>query len=48
MQLYHWYEIEKFGDLKVNYIVFDNSMKHLISILEKNLALHLQPLIGTY
>jgi hypothetical protein len=50
MQLHHWYfeEFESFGNLTLNYIVFDNEMKHLISVLEKKLALELRPLIGKY
>ncbi len=48
MQLFHWYDVEKFGNLKLNYIVFEKEMKHLIVILEKELAIKLKPLIGTY
>jgi hypothetical protein len=48
MQLFHWYKPEIFGDLKLNYIVFEENMKHLIVILEKQLAKELQPLIGKY
>jgi hypothetical protein len=48
MQLFYWYDIENFGDLTLNYIEFDHSMKHLITILEKQLALELKPLIGKY
>ncbi len=48
MQLYHWYEIENFGDLTLNYITFNNDMKYLITILEKHLAIQLNPLIGKY
>jgi hypothetical protein len=48
MQLHYWYDIEKFGDLNLFYIEFDDSMKYLISILEKQLAHHLSPLIGKY
>ncbi|WP_170062701.1 hypothetical protein [Polaribacter filamentus] len=48
MQLFHWYKPELYGDLKLNYIVFEENMKHLIVILEKQLAKELQPLIGKY
>jgi hypothetical protein len=48
MQLFHWYKPEIFGDLKLNYIVFEENMKHLIIILEKQLANELKPLIGVY
>lgn len=48
MQLFHWYEIEEFGNLKLNYFVFDEKMKYLIPALEKELALELKPLIGRY
>lgn len=48
MQLFHWYDIIKYGNLELNYIVFDNTMKDLIIILEKKLARQLKPLIGKY
>ena len=48
MQLFHWYNPEVYGDLKLNYIVFNEEMKHLILMLEKELARDLQPLIGRY
>lgn len=50
MQLHYWYveEFEAFGNLTLNYIVFDYEMKYLISVLEKRLALELRPLIGKY
>ena len=48
MQLNHWYNPNLYGDIKLNYIVFDNKMKHLIIILEKQLAKELKPLIGRY
>ena len=48
MQLHYWYRIEDFGDLNLYYIEFDDSMKYLISIIEKQLALYLNPLIGKY
>ncbi len=48
MQLHYWYEIENFGDLTLNYIVFHEDMKYLIAILEKQLAKKLNPLIGKY
>ena len=48
MQLFHWYKPEVFGALKLNYIVFEENMKHLIVILEKQLAKELEPLIGRY
>lgn len=48
MQLFHWYKLKEFGNLKLNYIVFEENMKHLIVILEKKLAKELEPLIGRY
>ena len=48
MQLNHWYNPTLFGNIKLNYIEFDEDMKHLIIILEKKLANHLKPLIGRY
>ena len=48
MQLFHWYDVSRFGNIKVKYIVFDNDMKYLITALEKELALELKPLIGRY
>lgn len=48
MQLFHWYKPEVFDALKLNYIVFEENMKHLIVILEKQLAKELEPLIGRY
>jgi hypothetical protein len=48
MQLFHWYRPEEFGVLKLNYIVFEENMKHLIVILENKLAKELEPLIGRY
>lgn len=48
MQLYHWYKPNLFGDVKLHYIEFDNDMKHLIIILEKQLQEELKPLIGKY
>tara|TARA_R110002126_G_scaffold39767_1_gene117574 strand:+ start:40369 stop:40950 length:582 start_codon:yes stop_codon:yes gene_type:complete len=48
MQLFHWYKPEVFGNIKLNYIVFEENMKHLIVILEKKLAKELKPLIGRY
>jgi hypothetical protein len=48
MQLKHWYEIEKFGNLTLNYVTFKVDMKYLIAIIEKQLALELKPLIGKY
>ena len=46
MQLFHWYKPELYGDIKLNYIVFDDDIKHLI--LEKQLAKDLKPLVGKY
>jgi hypothetical protein len=48
MQLFHWYKPELYGDIKLNYIVFEPNMRHLILILEKLLAKELKPLIGKY
>ena len=48
MQLFHWYQPVLYGNIKLNYIVFEPNMKHLIIILEKQLANELKPLIGTY
>ena len=48
MQLQYWYDIENYGDLTLYYITFNDEMKYLITILEKELAIHLNPLIGKY
>ncbi|MFY7669786.1 hypothetical protein ACOSP6_01725 [Tenacibaculum sp. MEBiC06402] len=48
MQLYHWYNPTIYGKIVLNYIEFDHEMKHLIVILEKQLAKKLKPLIGRY
>lgn len=48
LQLFHWYKIKDFGELKLKYIVFDDSMKYIITALEKELSLELEPLIGKY
>lgn len=48
MQLFHWYDITAYGNIKLNYVEFDPTMKHLIIILEKQLAQELKPLIGIY
>lgn len=48
MQLFYWYDILKYGDIKLQYIEFNDDMKYLIPTLEKKLALELEPLIGTY
>jgi len=39
MQLYHWYNIDSFGKLKLNYIEFDNNMKDSILILDKQIEI---------
>lgn len=50
MQLHHWYgkSVNDFGDLTLNYIVFNNEMNDLIAVLEKVVAKELKPLIGRY
>ena len=48
MQLFYWYDIALFGELKLNYMEFNPKMKHLIPVLEKELANELKPLIGKY
>ncbi len=48
MQLFHWYDPNVHGNIKLNYIEFSPEMKHLIIILEKKLAKELKPLIGRY
>jgi len=48
MQLFHWYKPNLYGDITLNFIEFDSDMKHLIIILEKQLAKELKPLIGRY
>lgn len=48
MQLFYWYDIALFGELKLNYMEFNPEMKHLIPVLEKELANELKPLIGKY
>ncbi|MDN3673023.1 hypothetical protein QWY99_08160 [Flavobacterium branchiarum] len=48
MQLFHWYNPEEFGDITLNYIVFNEDMSDLITILEMELARELKPIIGKY
>lgn len=48
MQLFHWYNPEEFGNLTLNYIVFNEEMSDLITILEMELARELKPIIGKY
>ncbi len=48
MQLHHWYEPELYGNLTLNYIVFSKEMENLITVLEMELALQLNPIIGKY
>lgn len=48
MQLFHWYNPTDFGQLKLNYCVFSNDMKYLITVLEKRVSQEKEPLIGRY
>jgi hypothetical protein len=48
MQLFHWYNPQEFGDIILNYIVFNEEMSDLITILEMELARELKPIIGKY
>ncbi|WP_017496805.1 hypothetical protein [Flavobacterium sp. WG21] len=48
MQLFHWYNPEVFGNLTLNYMVFNEEMGDLITILEMELARELKPIIGKY
>jgi len=48
LQLFHWYNPALYGDITLNFIEFDEDMKHLIIVLEKQLAKKLKPLIGRY
>lgn len=48
MQLFHWYDLYEYGDIKLNYIQFDNEMKNQIVVLEKRLSKELKPLVGRY
>ncbi|MCZ8198196.1 MAG: hypothetical protein O9267_11375 [Flavobacterium sp.] len=48
LQLFHWYRLEEFGNLTLNYIVFKEEMCDLITILEMELARKLNPIIGKY
>lgn len=48
MQLFHWYKPEEFGNLTLNYIVFNEEMSDLITMLEMELARELKPIIGKY
>lgn len=48
MQLFHWYKPEEFGNITLNYIVFNEEMSDLITILEMELARDLKPIIGKY
>lgn len=48
MQLFHWYNTKEFGNLTLNYIVFNEEMSDLITILEMELARELKQIIGKY
>lgn len=48
MQLFHWFDPKEFGDITLNYFVFKNDMKYLISVLEKESAKQLKPILGRY
>lgn len=48
MQLFHWFEPIKYGDLRLNYWVLNDDMNNLIALLEIELAQQLNPLIGKY
>lgn len=48
MQLNHWYNSSLFGNLTLNYIILDNEMANLITVLEIEVAQQLKPIIGTY
>ena len=48
LQLYHWFDIIKFSNLTLNYIVFDKDMSNMVTVLEMEYAQALKPLIGKY
>jgi hypothetical protein len=48
LQLTYWYDVTKYGNLKLNYIVLDKGMEALISVLEVELAKELMPIIGSH
>jgi len=48
LQLTYWYKASKYGNLKLNYIVLDEKMEALISVLEVELARYLKPIIGSH
>ena len=48
MQLFHWYNPLEYGNITLNYIVFNEEMSDLITILEMELARELKPIIGKY
>ena len=48
LQLTYWYDALKYGSLKLNYIVLEEDMKTLISVLEIELAKELKPIIGSH
>jgi DNA-binding ferritin-like protein (Dps family) len=46
LQLRHWYNFKKYGDLTFNYIILDKNMKYFASVLESELRNELKPLLG--
>ncbi|RVT71197.1 hypothetical protein EOD40_17455 [Flavobacterium sufflavum] len=48
LQLTYWYDTERYGNLKLNYIVFKEEMKSLLGVLEIELAKELKPIVGSH
>jgi hypothetical protein len=48
LQLSYWYNATIYGNLKLNYIVFEEEMKTLIGVLEIELAKKLKPILGSH
>lgn len=48
LQLFHWFSNKDFGEVSLNYIVFKEDMKDLISMIELGFARKLKPIIGKY
>ncbi len=48
LQLAHWFDTGKYGNLTLNYITLNKEMEQLISVLEIELAKELKPLIGKH
>lgn len=48
LQLTYWFNTERYGNLKLNFIVFNEDMKTLLGVLEIELAKELKPIVGSH